>query len=260
MEAKLKRIIKLITEYLNVRKPTKSDPAWKKRLENLQRKIGITFKNETLLQGALTHNSFLHRGETEIGFNSPFERMEFLGDSILGLVIAKELFTKFPEQQEGLLSKMKSQIVSEKYLALKALELELGEYIRMSPEEIRNGGKTRPSILSDAMEALICAIYLDAGMAKTTTFIKKIILTNFSHIISLEALTNFKSMLQEYSQSQYQVPPNYKVVSEEGPDHEKLFHVDVYVNGLLTGHGNGSSKKAAQQDAAKNACQRLKLC
>jgi ribonuclease III len=256
----LNRIIKLITEYLNVRKPAKSDTSWQLRLEELQRIIGVTFKNSTLLQGALTHNSFLHRSESEIGQNSPFERMEFLGDSILGLVVAKELFSKFPDLQEGLLSKMKSQIVSEKYLALKALEIELGEYIRMSPEEIRNGGKTRPSILSDAMEALICSIYLDSGMQKATTFIRKMVLSNFSSIISLEALTNFKSILQEYSQSKYQFPPNYKVVSEEGPDHEKLFHVDVYVNGIVIGHGDGSSKKAAQQDAAKNACQALKLC
>jgi ribonuclease III len=159
-----------------------------------------------------------------------------------------------------LLSKMKSQIVSEKYLALKALELELGEYIRMSPEEIRNGGRYRPSILSDAMEALICAIYLDAGMLKATTFIKKMILSNFSNIINQDALTNFKSILQEFSQSCYQVPPVYKVVSEEGPDHEKLFHVDVYVDGIVRGHGDGTSKKAAQQDAAKNACQALSLC
>jgi ribonuclease III len=256
----LNRIIKLITEYLNVRKPTKSDPAWKLKLGDLQRKIGIAFKNETLLQGALTHNSFLHRTDSDVGHNSPFERMEFLGDSILGLVVAKELFSKFPEQQEGVLSKMKSQIVSEKYLAFKAIELQLGEYIRMSPEEIRNGGKTRPSILSDAMEALICAIYLDAGMSKTSNFIKKMILSNFTNIISQDALTNFKSILQEYSQSKYQVPPIYKVVSEEGPDHEKLFHVDVYVNGVVTGHGDGSSKKAAQQDAANNACQALSLC
>lgn len=245
---------------MNVFKPTKTDFVWKQKLEELQWKIGFTFKNETLLHGALTHNSFLHRTDSEVGQNSPFERMEFLGDSILGLVVAKELFTRFPDQQEGLLSKMKSQIVSEKYLALKALEIELGEYIRMSPEEIRNGGKLRPSILSDAMEALICAIYLDAGMLKATAFIKKMVLSNFSNIINQEALTNFKSILQEYSQSRYQEPPIYKVVSEEGPDHEKLFHVDVYINNIVAGHGDGTSKKAAQQDAAKNACQTLNLC
>jgi ribonuclease III len=256
----LNKIIRLISEYLNVRKPSKSDPAWKHKLEKLQRKLGFTFTNETLLQGALTHNSFLNRSDSVLLINSPFERMEFLGDSILGFVVAKELFSKFPELQEGLLSKMKSQIVSEKYLALKALELELGEYIRMSPEEIRNGGKVRPSILSDAMEALICAIYLDSGMVKASAFIKKLVLSNFSNIINQEALTNFKSILQEYSQSRYQVPPIYKVVSEEGPDHEKLFHIDVYVNGNVIGHGDGSSKKAAQQDAAKNACQALSLC
>jgi ribonuclease III len=256
----LNRIIRLITDYLNVRKPSKTDRAWLSKLEKLQREIGVTFKNGTLLQGALTHNSFLHRIESEIVYNSPFERMEFLGDSVLGLVVARELFTRFPEQQEGILSKMKSQIVSEKYLALKALELELGEYIRMSPEEIHNGGKSRPSILSDAMEALICAIYLDAGIQKATSFIRKIVLTNFTNIIKEEALTNFKSILQEYSQSRYQVPPIYKVVSEEGPDHEKLFHIDVYMNGTVIGHGDGSSKKAAQQNAAKNACQTLSLC
>jgi len=186
--------------------------------------------------------------------------MEFLGDSILGLVVAKELFTRYPEEQEGLLSKMKSQIVSEKYLALKALELELGEFIRMSPEEIRNGGKSRPSILSDAMEALICAIYLDAGMGKASSFIRRMILSDFSNIINQDALTNFKSILQEFCQSKYQEPPVYTVVSEEGPDHEKLFRVDVSVNGQVTGHGEGSSKKAAQQDAAKDACQALSLC
>lgn len=256
----MNRIIKLITDYLNVRKPLKHDSAWNRKLGILQRKIGIVFKNEALLQGALTHNSFTHKGDSEKGHYFPFERMEFLGDSILGLVVAKELFTKYPEEQEGLLSKMKSQIVSEKYLALKALELELGEFIRMSPEEIRNGGKSRPSILSDAMEALICAIYLDAGMGKASSFIRRMVLSDFSNIINQDALTNFKSILQEFCQSKYQEPPVYTVVSEEGPDHEKLFRVDVSVNGQVTGHGEGSSKKAAQQDAAKDACQALSLC
>jgi len=260
LDRKVNRIIKLITDCLNVKKPAKSDPVWSKKLAKLQKKIGIIFKNETLLQGALTHNSFMHRTDVDQNNNAPFERMEFLGDSILGLVIAKELFSRFPDEQEGILSKKKSQIVSEKYLALKALELELGEFIKMSPEEIKNGGKSRPSILSDAMEALICAIYLDSGMQKASTFIKKFILTDFSNIINQEALTNFKSILQEFCQSKYQEPPTYMVVSEEGPDHEKVFRVDVSVKGIVKGHGEGSSKKAAQQDAAKDACQNLSLC
>jgi ribonuclease-3 len=185
--------------------------------------------------------------------------MEFLGDSVLGLVIAQELFVLFPQKQEGNLSKLKSKIVSEKFLTMRSKELELGEFILLSSEEARSGGREKPSIVSDSMESLICAIYLDGGMTAARRFIKKFILNKFENYVNREELINFKSILQEYTQGKFQKPPIYRVVSEDGPDHQKEFLVEVYINDVSFGRGIGGNKKGAQQQAAKVACEKLKI-
>lgn len=183
--------------------------------------------------------------------------MEFLGDSILGFVVSKELFGRHPDEQEGKLSKLKSKIVSETYLTLKANAIDLGKYILLSPEEHSSGGNNKPSILSDTMEAMICAIYLDSGIAAATRFIKNHILVEYETTVTRNELVNYKSILQEYMQSRNQTPPIYVTVAEEGPEHHKTFVVEARVDGKIIGIGKGNTKKTAHQEAARMACQKL---
>lgn len=254
----MKQLIKsLIDHFIKVDK-TNSE-GWDSKLEELQTKIDYRFKNIILLKNALTHDSYYKKEERVNTQLSPFERMEFLGDSVLGLVIAQELFVLFPKKQEGNLSKLKSKIVSEKFLTMRSNELDLGEFILLSAEEARSGGRLKPSIVSDSMESLICAIYLDGGMTASRRFIKKFILNKFENYVNREELINYKSILQEYTQSKFQKPPIYKVVSENGPDHQKEFLVEVFINGASFGQGSGANKKGAQQQAAKFACEKLKI-
>ncbi len=254
----MKQLIKsLIDHFIKVEK-TNSE-GWDRKLDELQAKIDYRFKNTILLKNALTHDSYYKKEERVNSDLSPFERMEFLGDSVLGLVIAQELFVLFPQKQEGNLSKLKSKIVSEKFLTMRSNEIELGEYLLLSSEEARSGGRKKPSIVSDSMESLICAIYLDGGMTVARKFIKKFILNKFEDYVNREELINYKSILQEYTQSKYQIPPIYQVVSENGPDHQKEFLVEVFIKGTSFGKGRGANKKSAQQQAAKVACEKIKI-
>lgn len=254
----MKQLIKsLIDHFVKVDK--RSDVLWDKKLDELQSIIQYRFKNTILLKNALTHDSYYKKEERVNVEISPFERMEFLGDSVLGLVIAQELFVLFPQKQEGNLSKLKSKIVSEKFLTLRSNEINLGEYLLLSSEEARSGGRLKPSIVSDSMESLICAIYLDGGMTAARRFIKKFILHKFEDYVNREELINYKSILQEYTQGKFQRPPIYRVVSENGPDHLKEFIVEVFINDVSFGTGTGTNKKSAQQKAAKSACTKLKI-
>lgn len=254
----MKQLIKsLIDHFIKVDKT--SFEGWDKKLEELQSTIEYRFKNIVLLKNALTHDSYYKKEERTNADLSPFERMEFLGDSVLGLVVAQELFVLFPQKQEGNLSKLKSKIVSEKFLTLRSNELNLGEYLLLSAEEARSGGRLKPSIISDSMESLICAIYLDGGMVVARRFIKKFIINKFENYVNREELINYKSILQEYTQGKFQKPPIYQVILENGPDHQKEFLVEVFINGTSFGKGTGANKKSAQQQAAKFACDKLKI-
>jgi len=170
--------------------------------------------------------------------------MEFLGDSILGFIVSRELFFGHPDEQEGKLSKLKSKIVSETYLTMRAKEMDLGKYILLSPEEKLSGGASKPSILSDTVEALICAIYLDRGIASAASFIKNQLLVDYETIVTRNELVNYKSILQEQLQSQ-------------SPEHSKIFVVEVRQGTKVLGTGKGSTKKSAHQEAARQACQKL---
>ncbi|MBM4404448.1 MAG: ribonuclease III [Candidatus Cloacimonetes bacterium] len=253
----MKKIIARIIEYFGSRQITEQYPRWVKHLHNLQKNIDYAFHDATLLQAAMTHKSYLRKNFNDHKIPSPFERMEFLGDSILGFVVAKELFQRHPDEQEGILSKLKSKIVSATYLTLKAQQLDLGKYILLSPEEQESGGAEKPSILSDAMEALICAIYLDSGIAMATRFIRNYVLKDYENVVTRNDLVNYKSMLQEHLQSRNQPPPEYVTVAEEGPEHNKQFIVDVRMGKKTMGTGKGANKKAAHQEAARQACQKL---
>jgi len=245
----LKKIIKSLLSQFSYKNPKKSFH------EELQKKIDYKFNSSDLLKAALTHTSI----NSSNSKSSPFERMEFLGDSILGLIVAEELFLKYPDSPEGNLSKIKSKIVSQKFLTIKAKEINLGDYLLLSSEAIQDGGKKLPSILSDAMESLICAIYLDGNIGFARKFIKDFILLNFEKFIKSDEMTNYKSILQEYTQSRFQNIPKYKIVSEKGPDHNKIFTIKVFINDELFGEGKGANKKEAQQNAAKVACLKLKI-
>lgn len=254
----MKTIIKKIIDYFSSRQvPEKSEfPKWEKGLNNLQKKINFTFHDTTLLKAALTHKSYLRKKFNDHKVPSPFERMEFLGDSILGFVVSKELFSKFPNEQEGNLSKLKSKIVSETYLTIKANSLELGKYILLSQEEQQSGGQSKPSILSNTMEALICAVYLDGGISAAARLVKNYILPEYESLVNRIELVNYKSILQEYLQQRNLPQPTYNTLAEEGPQHQKTFLVEVTVEGKIMGRGRGSTKKAAHQEAARIACQK----
>jgi len=253
----MQKIISRIVEYFSTRKLSEQYPKWIKQLQQLQKKLDYTFNDITLLQAAMTHKSYLRKNFNDHKMPSPFERMEFLGDSVLGFVTAKELFLRHPDEQEGKLSKLKSKIVSATYLTLKAQQLDLGRYILLSSEEQDSGGAEKPSILSDAMEALICAIYLDSGIAMATRFIKNYILKDYESVVNRNDLINYKSILQEHLQSRNQPPPEYVTVTEEGPQHNKTFTIEVRIGKKAMGTGKGANKKAAHQEAARLACQKL---
>ncbi len=253
----MKTIISKIVEYFNSRKITEQYPKWEKSLAQLQKRIDYNFNDATLLHAALTHKSYLRRRYDDHKAPSPFERMEFLGDSILGFIVSKELFARHPEEQEGKLSKLKSKIVSETYLTLKANAIDLGKYVLLSPEEQQSGGASKASILSDTMEALICAIYLDSGIAAAGRFIKHHVLVDYEATVNRDELVNYKSILQEHMQGKNQEPPRYVTIAEEGPEHNKTFVVEVRIGSKLLGTGKGSTKKNAHQEAARIACQKL---
>ncbi|MBU0952083.1 MAG: ribonuclease III [Elusimicrobia bacterium] len=211
------------------------------KLENL---IGIEFQNKKLLDEAITHKSYA------IETNKDYwnERLEFLGDSVLSCVIADYLFTIYPGSAEGHLSRIKSQFVSRQMLTMWAKELNLGEFILLSKGEETTGGRERESILSNALESLLGAIYLEKGF-KTA---KKFITAYFSEK-KLTADFDLKSKLQEIIQAKYKILPVYTVIKESGPEHEKCFEIEVSVKKKVLGMGKGKSKKEAEQQAAKQA-------
>jgi len=217
-------------------------------VEKLEKIIGFKFQNSELLTKALTHRSYA----AETGSHEHNERMEFLGDSILAAVVADYLYQKYPDQDEGRLSQLKSQIVSRQNLAQWAKKIKLGNFILISKGEEASGGRKRDSLLSNAMEAVIAAIYLDGGFMPAKKFI-------FNYLIQQRRLVihDTKSKLQEYIQSVYRTLPEYKVLKEEGPDHQKVFEIGVYLKKNLLGSGTGHSKKEAEQVAARKALKTL---
>ncbi len=222
-----------------------------RRLKKLQKRMGVRFTDLSLLEQALTHRSYSH--VTSQTRNDSNERMEFLGDSVLGLAVSQFLYLRFPERSEGALSKMKSLLVSRKVLSSVAKELGLGEFLLLSGEESEMGGRGRASILADSFEGVIGAIYLDQGYRASNKFIQRFLLASIHDILEDEEHTNYKSLLQEYVQSRRLSHPTYRVRKEEGPEHEKEFAVDVVVKGNVWGTGRGKSKKQAEQNAARAA-------
>ncbi|MBO7238192.1 MAG: ribonuclease III [Elusimicrobiaceae bacterium] len=212
--------------------------------------IGYCFEDTAILKEALTHKSFA--GEHRATQHN--ERLEFLGDSILGAIVAHYIYCQCPHSEEGVLSKIKSNLVSRHNLYLWAKKLELGRFLRLGHGELSTGGRQRDSILSNAMEAVIGAVYLDGGYEAA----EQVILPWVRTQQLVQDSGDFKSVLQEYIQKRTRDVPQYEVLQTVGPEHDKIFTVEVSMNGKRLGIGKGHSKKLAEQDAARDAYHHLK--
>ena len=224
-------------------------------LREVEKKLGYSFQDRTFLQRALQHRSHVHISGSNR--NQSNERLEFLGDSVLGLVVNEYLYLRFPKRAEGDLTKMKSLLVCGTRLSEVAGNLQLGSHIRMSRSEAATGGRKRTSILADTMEAVIGAVYLDGGIEAAHRVIKHCLLDRSSRLLNRRSLGNYKSRLQELIQAKYKNPPRYRVVRATGPDHARIFTVSVTFHGVVLGTGEGPNKKAAEQKAAQEALNRL---
>ncbi len=220
------------------------------KIEAVEEQIGYTFRDSSLLLLALTHRSYSNSHEDHLKSN---ERMEFLGDSVLGMAIADQLFRDHPRSREGVMTKTRAMLVSEPSLAEVAMAVGFNEHILLAPEEERSGGRTRPSIVSDAFESIIGAVFLDGGYEPARDVVLRLIYTRKEALLSDTSRHNYKGELLELMQANDQGMPKYDVVSEEGPDHDKVFTVYVYINGDKVGSGEGHSKKEAEQKAAAEA-------
>lgn len=225
------------------------------RSEELEGKLGYRFRDSELLGRALTHRSYIHTSENQdLRAN---ERLEFLGDSVLGMVTSRFLFENFPNKSEGDLTKLKSTLVSEANLSRIARSISLGSFLNLSEDEERSGGRDRSSIISDAYEAVIGAIFLDGGLAPAERVIRNQILNRYVEITTDHTLHNYKGELLEYMQALGMGLPRYDVVEETGPDHQKRFTIAVLVKGKRVGQGKGNTKKEAEQRAARMALENL---
>lgn len=222
-------------------------------IKDLEEAIGYQFKNINLLQNALTHSSYANeRWHNGLLSN---ERLEFLGDSILGMAVAQFLYVTFPDRLEGDLTRMRADMVCEKSLAQVAKQLNLGQHLRLGHGEEQNGGRNRDSILADAVESVIAACFMDGGMAAADRFIRRFIVCNVPSDKPHNA--DYKTMLQELVQQKRNQILSYTLTGESGPDHDKEFAVEVSLNGKVVGKGTGSSKKRAEQAAAQAAYEKL---
>ncbi len=222
-------------------------------IKDLETAIGYRFSNITLLQNALTHSSYANeRWHDSLMSN---ERLEFLGDSILGMVVADYLYKSFPNRPEGELTRMRADMVCETSLAVVAAQIDLGRHLLLGHGEEQGGGRTRASTLADAVESVIAASFLDGGMEAAEQFIRRFILCKVPQGKLQNA--DYKTALQELVQQKKNQVLTYVLTGEAGPDHDKVFYVDVLLNGEVMGHGTGSSKKRAEQDAARAAIEAL---
>ncbi|MCL4493150.1 MAG: ribonuclease III [Nitrospirae bacterium] len=224
-------------------------------IKEIENSLGYAFKNKKFLTDALTHKSFHHESSDKTyNYN---ERLEFLGDSVLGLIIAETLFLHRGLFTEADMSKMKSYLVKESVLFEMASKLALGKYLRLGKGEESTGGRQKRSVLSNALEALVGAIFLDSDYATTRSIVLKLFSEKIPSVISKKEGYDFKSELQEESQSLFGLLPEYRIVKQEGEEHKKTFTAEVYINKQLYGSGTGKSKKEAQMSAAKEALERL---
>ena len=226
-------------------------PFGRRDLSPLEKRIDYRFKRPDLLDLALTHRSWAN----EQGIPEHYERLEYLGDSVLGLVTAEWLYKEHPELPEGELSKLKAQLVSRETLANYARELDLGAVLKIGVGEDRSGGRTKPSLLCDSLEGVFGALYLDGGLEAARKAILPMLTGSFEAVE--RTVTDAKTQLQEVSQALGWDLPEYRLAGSSGPDHDKTFVVECWLAGTLAGQGEGPSKKVAEQRAAADALSRL---
>lgn len=228
-------------------------------LAPLERALGYRFRDRSLLVRALTHRSRAH--EDSSGPESTNESLEFLGDSVLGFVIGDMVFESFPDADEGQKSKIKASLVSFTALARVAESLDLGQHLRLGRGEEKTGGRRKPVLLADACEAVFAAVYLDGGLAAARALILRVLAPQIEDArargASVAGTGDFKSSLQEYLQARRQPPPSYRIVDQQGPDHDKVFVVEVQASGRRLAEASGRSKKDAEQQAARAALEAL---
>lgn len=241
--------------------------------QSLERTLGHKFVQEHLLVQALTHSSLAHEsqlseaGKTDQPLPEDNEQMEFLGDAVIGLLVAESLFKRFPELSEGELTRLRSALVSRRHLGNVALRLKLGKYLRLSKGEDRSGGRKKAALLANCIEAVVAALYLDAGLETTRAFVEREVVTPSvmelqKELLEGRSIGDHKSALQEFLQAQKGNQPVYVVKAETGPDHRKRFTVEVRVPdngtpGKALARGTGSTKKKAEQEAARRALEKL---
>jgi ribonuclease III len=214
-----------------------------------EQKLGVAFKNADLLQQALTHRSYLNENPSfRLGHN---ERLEFLGDAVLELVVTEALYAKFPDKPEGDLTSFRAALVNAKMLAEIAVELEINEFLLLSRGEAKDVGRARQYILANTFEAIVGALYLDGGYAAAKEFIGRVVLSHTDEVVSKKLYKDPKSLFQEEAQERASTTPSYEVVREWGPDHDKHFVVGVYLGKELIAEGEGPSKQIAQEEAAR---------
>ncbi len=220
---------------------------------SLENKLDYKFNNIALLKNALVHSSYANEMRGNVHSN---ERLEFLGDSVLSIIVAEHIFNKYPNMPEGELTKLRASLVCEKSLCFFAREIGIGDYLLLGKGEDKNGGRERDSILADAFEAVLAAIYIDGGMSAAKKHIYNTVLRDLEHHCDEETFKDYKTLLQEIIQRNPEENVSYILLDEQGPDHDKIFTVAVYLNSNEIGQGTGKSKKQAEQMAA---CQALKL-
>ncbi len=216
---------------------------------DFEKVIGYRYKNKKLVKEALTHSSYVNEGRNK---NKNNQRLEFLGDSVLSIVVSEHLFTHYTHLPEGELTKLRASLVCEKSLHEFAKKIELGKYLMMGKGEENTGGRVRASILADAFEAVIASIYLDGGLENAKTFVLKFIPKTLDVKKSTYS-SDYKTALQEIIQKNREEKIEYVTISELGPDHDKVFNVEIHLNSNVIGVGKGKSKKQAEQFAAKEA-------
>ncbi len=219
----------------------------KAQLAKLECTLGYRFTRLSLLNQALTHRSYVHEQREPVQHN---ERLEFLGDAVLGLVISDYCYVKFVDRSEGELSKLRASLVNEYNLACIARRMHLGDYLLMGRGEELTGGRAKASLLADTLEAVLAAVYLDGSLSEVYRVVERCFRDELETVLST-GLKDYKSELQEYTQEKFGCIPSYVVAREYGPDHEKTFEVELTIRGRLLGVGSGKSKKEAEQAAAR---------
>lgn len=221
----------------------------------LQQTIGVTFRDVALLQQAFIHSSYINENPSLRLFDN--ERLEFLGDALLSFVVAEKLYHEFADAGEGELTEIRIAFVRQETLAQLALELKLGDYLKLGKGEEATGGRERQTNLADAFESLVGAIFLDQGLAAARDFILSKLGGHFERVRAEGIGRNYKALLQEFTQAKFKQLPTYRVVEASGPDHDKGFTVEVVVEDEVLGAGSGKSKRAAEMEAARSAWEKL---